>query len=41
MEVTSEVAAAEIRAQLNLPPNAFSTRAFEAADFLLLCDSMG
>jgi hypothetical protein len=40
MEVTSEVAAAEIRAQLNLPPNAFSTRAFEAADFLLLCDSM-
>ncbi|KAK1647756.1 hypothetical protein QYE76_065561 [Lolium multiflorum] len=40
VEVTPEVAAAEIRAQLNLPPNAFSVHAFEAADFLLLCESM-
>jgi hypothetical protein len=40
VEVTAEVAAAEIRAQLHLPQSAFSTRAFEAADFLLLCDSM-
>jgi hypothetical protein len=40
VEVTLEVAAAEIRVQLNLPPNAFSIRAFETADFLLLCESM-
>jgi hypothetical protein len=39
VEVTPELAAAEVRAQLNLPQNAFSIHAFEAADFLLLCES--
>jgi hypothetical protein len=39
-EVSMEVVAEEIRAQLSLPVEAFSIRPFEPADFLLLCGSL-
>ncbi|KAK1621212.1 hypothetical protein QYE76_026729 [Lolium multiflorum] len=40
IQMTPEIAAAEIRAYLNLPASAFSIRPFEPADFLLLCASV-
>jgi hypothetical protein len=39
-EVSLDVATRTIYDQLELPPYSFSIRAFEPADFLILCDTL-
>jgi hypothetical protein len=39
-DISLDVAARAIYAQVDLPPYSFSIRAFEPADFLVLCDTM-